>query len=527
MGVLREIDLGPLNSALATLKSIPLYQSIPLTLGSLLFFAVFINAMSQLLPKPKNRVPVVFHWIPWLGSAVDYGRRPYEFFRENQEKYGDNFAFVLCGRTMTVCLGPKGNDFVLNGKITEVSAEDAYSHLTTPVFGQGVIYDCPNHRLMEQKKFAKSALTREAFRRYVPMIEEETLNMIANKFSGKSDRANVMDVTSVLTIYTASRTLMGEEARAKFGAETAKLYSDLDKGFTPINFVFPNLPLPSYKRRDHAQRTIAKQYMEIISRRQRDHDIQDRDLIDSLLKSSTYKDGVQMTNKEIAHLCIGVLMGGQHTSSTTSAWALLHLGERQDLLKELYEEQVQVCGLDEDGKINPITYDNLQDLHLLNAVIKETLRMHSPLHSLFRKVLRPMAIPNTHYVVPRGHYVLVSPGYTHNDDHFFNDSNKYDPKRWLLKTTTTVDHPKDGATVDYGFGAVSKGASSPYLPFGGGRHRCIGEQFAFVQLGTILSTFVRNLNWVLPPEQGVPQVNYESMVTVPKDPAQVIFTKRV
>ena len=53
---------------------------------------------------------------------------------------------------MTVCLGPQGNDFVLNGKLSEVSAEEAYTHLTTPVFGEGVVYDCPNHRLMEQKK---------------------------------------------------------------------------------------------------------------------------------------------------------------------------------------------------------------------------------------------------------------------------------------------------------------------------------------------------------------------------------------
>lgn len=53
---------------------------------------------------------------------------------------------------MTACLGPKGNDFVFNGKLSEVSAEDAYSHLTTPVFGEGVVYDVPNHILMEQKK---------------------------------------------------------------------------------------------------------------------------------------------------------------------------------------------------------------------------------------------------------------------------------------------------------------------------------------------------------------------------------------
>lgn len=53
---------------------------------------------------------------------------------------------------MTVYLGPKGNEIILNGKLKDVCAEDVYSPLTTPVFGAGVVYDCPNSKLMEQKK---------------------------------------------------------------------------------------------------------------------------------------------------------------------------------------------------------------------------------------------------------------------------------------------------------------------------------------------------------------------------------------
>jgi sterol 14-demethylase len=51
-----------------------------------------------------------------------------------------------------VYLGTKGNDFILNGKLRDVCAEEVYSPLTTPVFGRHVVYDCPNAKLMEQKK---------------------------------------------------------------------------------------------------------------------------------------------------------------------------------------------------------------------------------------------------------------------------------------------------------------------------------------------------------------------------------------
>ena len=68
------------------------------------------------------------------------------------QQYGDIFTFVLLGKKTTVYLGTKGNDFILNGKLRDVCAEEVYSPLTTPVFGSNVVYDCPNSKLMEQKK---------------------------------------------------------------------------------------------------------------------------------------------------------------------------------------------------------------------------------------------------------------------------------------------------------------------------------------------------------------------------------------
>lgn len=69
-----------------------------------------------------------------------------------RHQYGDIFTFVLLGKKTTVYLGTKGNDFILNGKLRDVCAEEVYSPLTTPVFGSNVVYDCPNAKLMEQKK---------------------------------------------------------------------------------------------------------------------------------------------------------------------------------------------------------------------------------------------------------------------------------------------------------------------------------------------------------------------------------------
>lgn len=522
-----DFNWDPLYELQARVSQHSLFLTIPVGLVATVVLIIAVNLLQQLIYRLifPYRAPIVPYLFPWIGSAVVYGMAPYEFFASNREKYGDVFAFVMCGRVMTVCLGPRGHDFVFNAKLNDVSAEEAYKHLTTPVFGEGVIYDCSNARLMEQKKFAKAALTRDAFRTYVPKIVNEVTQYIANRLPKPSEKVEVLEVTPEITIYTASSCLMGKEMRDKFSKRTAQLYSDLDKGFKPLNFVFPNLPLPYYKRRDEAHDEIQRQYMEVIrSRRKTDAPGEyNRDVIDAIMNTGVYRDGVKMTDEEIANLCIGVLMGGQHTSATTSAWALLHLAQQPEYQEMLFAEQQKVLGGNEE-----LSYDDLQEMPLLNAVIRETLRLHSPLHSIFRKVMRPLAVPGTKYTVPKGHYVMVSPGFTHTNDEWFKESARFYPERWLNEEEVEkLTNRSKEETVDYGFGAVTKGASSPFLPFGAGRHRCIGEQFAMCQLGTILSTFVRELKWTLP--KGVlnlPEPDYESMVVLPKEPADIVYTPR-
>jgi sterol 14-demethylase len=131
-------------------------------------------------------------------------------------------------------------------------------------------------------------------------------------------------------------------------------------------------------------------------------------------------------------------------------------------------------------------------------------------------------------VIPAGHYILASPGYCHTHPEWFGkDAKEFRPERWLQEEQPYqgLDVSKDG-TVDYGFGAVSKGARSPYLPFGAGRHRCIGEQFAFCQLGTILVSYLRFMKWTVPSDEPFPQPDYSSMVTLPIHPCHIIWAPR-
>lgn len=372
----------------------------------------------------------------------------------------------------------------------------------------------------------KIRLTTEAFKSYVPLIVDEVTDFLKRSpvFKGQSGETNIPAAMAEITIYTASRTLQGREVRAKFDSGFADLFHDLDMGFTPINFMLSWFPLPQNRARDRAQRILSQTYTEIIQARRAGKATGEKefDMIWHLMESE-YKNGTPVPDKEIAHMMIALLMAGQHSSSSSSSWMMLRLAEKPELIEELYQEQIRELGPD----LPPLTYENLGKLSLNQAIIKETLRLHTPIHSIMRAVKSPMPVPGTNFVVPTSHTLMSSPGVTSRVPQYFPDPLTWNPHRW--------DAGSDGVRLgevkeeieDYGYGAISKGASSPYLPFGAGRHRCIGEQFANLQLGTIMATMVRELKWKLPADvKECVGTDYSSLFSRPLEPAKVVWEKR-
>ncbi|KAL3477836.1 cytochrome P450 [Aspergillus californicus] len=493
-------------------------------LFSCLVLAVLSNVLRQVLFKSRNEPPLVFHWFPFIGSTISYGIDPYKFFFNSRAKYGDIFTFILLGKKTTVYLGTKGNEFILNGKLRDVCAEEVYSPLTTPVFGRHVVYDCPNAKLMEQKKFVKFGLTTDALRSYVRLMTAEVEDFAQKSpvFQGAKGVFDVSRTIAEITIYTASRSLQGKEVRDKFDSTFAELYHDLDMGFAPINFMLPYAPLPHNRKRDAAQKKMAQTYMEIIKERRKSGEKKDSEDMVWNLMSCVYKNGTPLPDEEIAHMMIAMLMAGQHSSSSTLSWILLRLSRNPEIAEELYQEQLEVLGSGMD-----LTYENMQKLELHSKVIKETLRIHAPIHSIIRAVKSPMPVPGTSYIIPTSHNVLSSPGVTARTADFFPNPMKWDPHRWDGNpvANTTEDEEK----IDYGYGLVSKGTNSPYLPFGAGRHRCIGEQFAYVQLTAITAALVRLFKFRSTADSGaqsVPDTDYSSLFSRPAGQSFVQYEKR-
>ncbi|KAJ5583240.1 hypothetical protein N7535_001860 [Penicillium sp. DV-2018c] len=514
---------------------------VPLVAGQLLRIAYYttglvvlsivLNVINQIFFYNRKEPPVVFHWVPFIGSTIAYGMDPYQFFFASRAKYGDIFTFILLGKKTTVYLGVEGNEFILNGKLKDVNAEEVYGKLTTPVFGSDVVYDCPNSKLMEQKRFIKYGLSQTALESYVPLIAAETESYIkaSSSLKGQSGTLDLAPTMAEITTFTAARTLQGIEVRSKITSEFASLFHDLDLGFSPINFLLPWFPLPHNRKRDIAHARMREIYLSIIKERRAattspsgPPQEQEPDMITNLMQC-VYRDGTPIPDKEIAHMMITCLMAGQHSSLSISCWIILRLASQPEIAEELFAEQKEKLGDD----LPPLRYGDLEKLPLLRNVVKETLRIHSSIHTLMRKVKNPMPVPGSEFVVPVGHTLLASPGVTARDERYFAQPLRWDPHRWESEGAGDADVDGDGETVDYGYGVVSKGTRSPYLPFGAGRHRCIGEKFAYLNLEVIVATLVRQFRFYnLEGREGVPDTDYSSLFSRPMQPATVRWEAR-
>jgi sterol 14-demethylase len=138
-----------------------------------------------------------------------------------------------------------------------------------------------------------------------------------------------------------------------------------------------------------------------------------------------------------------------------------------------------------------------------------------------------MPISGTKFVIPTTHTLLASPGCTSRDPEYFPNPLLWDPHRWDVGSGGVIGTDVEEEKFDYGYGLISKGASSPYLPFGAGRHRCIGEQFAGVQLLTITATMVRMFKLRnVDGKKDVVATDYSSLFSRPLAPTIIEWEKR-
>lgn len=307
-----------------------------------------------------------------------------------------------------------------------------------------------------------------------------------------------------LTILTASRCLLGREVREKLFDDVSALFHDLDNGMLPISVIFPYLPIPAHRRRDRARKRLSEIFVSIISSR-KSAGKSEEDMLQCFIDSK-YKNGRPTTEAEVTGLLIAALFAGQHTSSITSTWTGAYLLTNKKYLSGVLDEQKHL--MEEHG--NNVDHDVLSEMDVLYRCIKEALRLHPPLIMLLRSSHSDFSVKTRdgkEYDIPKGHIVATSPAFANRLPHIYQDPNKYDPDRFAA-----------GREEDKVAGAFS------YISFGGGRHGCLGEPFAYLQIKAIWTHLLRNFELEL--VSPFPEIDWNAMVVGVKDKVMVRYKRR-
>ncbi|OFJ53200.1 cytochrome P450 [Mycolicibacterium grossiae] len=432
------------------------------------------------------------------GHLEEFRTDPIGLMTRIREECGDVGWFQLADKHVILLSGAEANEFFFRSSDNELNQAEAYPFMT-PIFGEGVVFDADPERRAEM--LHNTALRGEQMKGHAATIENEVKKMIADW--GPQGEIELLDFFSELTIYTSTACLIGLKFREQLDSRFAHYYHQLERGTDPLCYVDPYLDIESFRIRDESRVKLVELVQEIMDGRLANppKDKSDRDLLDVLV-SITGEDGTpRFTANEVTGMFISLMFAGHHTSSGTSAWTLIELIRHADTYAEV---RAELDDLYADGQ--EVSFHALRQIPKLDNVVKETLRLHPPLIILMRVAQDDFEVKGL--PIRKGDFVAASPAISNRIAEDFPDPDAFTPSRY--------EKPEQADVAN----------RWTWIPFGAGKHRCVGAAFAQMQIKAIFSVLLREYEFEMaqPPESY--HNDHSKMVVQLAQPAKVRYRRR-
>lgn len=421
---------------------------------------------------------------------------PMRLFRRLRDECGELGKFRLLDREVVFFTGPEAQEVFFRQPDEVFDPQPTSNELMRPIFGEGVVYDAPPEK---RREMIRSPALRDAnLRASAEIIAAEAER--ACDALGDAGEVDLLDWAAELTIYTSSSCLIGKPFREELTPEFGRRYFELELGTDGIGYLNSQVDIENFRSRDRAKRRLDELIAGIIEHRLTLAD-PPKDLLGVLL-SLKREDGThKYPPRLISGILISTLFAGHHTSAGTLAWSLVEMlrapayaARVRDELEKLYADR------------RDVSYQALREMPQLENAVKEALRLHPPLIWLPRTALVDFAYKD--WIVPKGAIVAMSIALSNTDPECFADPLRFDPDRFAAPREEDAKQPW------------------AYVPFGGGRHRCLGANFALMQQKAIFSVLLRRFEFALAAEPASYADNYSAMVVRPQQPFRVRYWKR-
>ncbi|MFL5870721.1 MAG: cytochrome P450 [Solirubrobacterales bacterium] len=386
---------------------------------------------------------------PSLVQAVGFWKRPLAFLETCRARYGKRFTIKLPFAPPFVFLTDPAEIKQIYTAPPDVLHPGEGARVLEPVVGANSLILLDGDPHMEQRKLMLPAFHGERIERLTGLIEEVAERELDSW--GTEPEVTLGPRMQELTLEIILRAVFGLDPGERLDAVRARLQELLAFGDHPLTLFGPPSeavasvlnrvgPLAGFfDLRDDVDRLL---FALIDERRSGDGDRAD---VLTMLLEARHEDGSPMSDQELRDELMTLLVAGHETTATSVSWAFERLTREPVVLDRLVSEV-------DSG-----------DEAYLTATIQETLRRRPVLpNTAPRLVKKPIEVGGWRY---QPDVCLVANAYlVHHDPEIYDDPYSFRPERF-------IDNPPGTYT---------------WIPFGGGRRRCLGASFAMLEMKVVL-----------------------------------------
>jgi hypothetical protein len=384
--------------------------------------------------------------MPAVLQTIGWWSRPTAFLERCRARYGPRFTIRLLAQSPFVVLADPDEIKTVFQAPPDVLHPGEGAHILEPLVGPNSVILLDEGPHLEQRKLMLPAFHGERMQRLSGLMSEMAEREVDSWTL--DEPVSLHPRLQRLTLEVILRTVFGLERGVQMDALSELLTRLLSFGDNPLSLFPPAHRLISSRGPAKQFQTLSAQADELIYGLidERRANGADGDDVLAMLLQARHDDGSQMSAQELRDELITALVAGHETTASQLAWALDRLAREPDVQRRLHEE-----------------LDGGADEAYLTATIHEILR-HRPVipNAEPRLVKQPIEVGPITY--QPGAVLFASAYLVQHDPDIYPEPYAFRPERFLDQQPGTYT----------------------WIPFGGGRRRCLGASFALLEMKLVL-----------------------------------------
>jgi cytochrome P450 len=414
-------------------------------------------------PKVSRRVAPGPRGMPGIGCLPELRRDVLGLMLRGMRDYGDVVRYKLGPLTVHLICHP--NDIAHVFAHSEWYDKNTFaSAKIRQVTGDGLLVT-NGEQWAAQRAAVQPAFAASRVDAYIGLIVQQTQRML-NAWEGFARRGEPIDVASEmmrLTYRVVERALFSTTTQDAMGEMETAISVAMESAYRRIQnplSVPAFVPTAANRRFRKAMQTLERRVDQIIAEHREGKP--QGDFLSNLMHGASQDGCPLMDDRALRSQTITLLLAGHETTANALTWMWWMLDQHPDAADRLCTEADCILGQHE------ITRDRVNALHYTSMAFSETLRLHTPIWAIVRRVIADDTIGGYH--IPRGTRLVISPYVTHRHPDFWPNAERFDPQRFEPEKLRSMNR-------------------CAYLPFGGGPRYCVGKNLARLE-GLIVAALV-------------------------------------